>query len=490
MAHSVRGVHPFSLSHMITPDPGSFKDPSGRVYRVTDDNNVTHILRGLDANAGAVATKLLATPFFQTWIRKQSVVATTDVTNDPIAAPLTPHWHTVLEHAPVPFLTMPYEWCFSMLKDAALLTLDLFQQAIDNHYLLKDATPYNIQFNGIRPVFIDIPSFQPRGEFDYWRGYRQFSAEFLVPLLLDAHCNIAFHALLRACPSGIAPLDAAKYFYGLRVFKRGVLSHVWFPAYAERRALRRGVDTVSETNTTRGQPAIALRALVDSLSRLIRTLHHRNASTGHWSQYTRTHSYDADSYAQKKNFIDRHAAALCPRLAWDLGANTGEFARIVASHAQHVIAADTDHDSIEALYRSLRNDGVDNITPLLLDVANPSPSQGWACAERPAFAQRSKPDFVICLALLHHLRVSANVPLAMVIEWLASLRATVVLEWVGRKDTMFRALVMNKTEEYGDYTLPAFETEVGKWFTIEDRLVLKDGMRELFLLVPKGTDLE
>jgi len=148
---------------MITPDPGSFKDPSGRVYRVTDDNNVTHILRGLDANAGAVATKLLAAPFFQTWIRKQSIVATTDVTNEPIAAPLTPHWHTVLEHAPVPFLTMPYEWCFSMLKDAALLTLDLFQQALENHYLLKDATPYNIQFNGIRPVFIDMPSFQPRG---------------------------------------------------------------------------------------------------------------------------------------------------------------------------------------------------------------------------------------------------------------------------------------------------------------------------------------
>ena len=475
-----------------TPDPGSFKDPSGRVYLVADnaadapDASGTRILRGLDEHAAAVMTRLLAEPFFQTMMRDDKVVATSQLNRDhPSAQRIVKQgWHSVLEHAPVAFISMPYEWCFSMLKDAALLTLHLLAQSIGNDWILKDATPFNIQYRGARPVFIDVPSFQPRAAFDYWRGYRQFSAMFLTPLLLDAHQGIAFQPLLRSRLEGIAPLEAINYFHGWRLMKRGVLAHVWLPARAEQRALRIGIGKGNgDTNSKRRQPGVALPALVDSLSRLITGLRHQPVRSD-WSQYTQTHSYNAESYAQKKDFVERHAAAARPQLAWDLGANTGEFARLVAAHARTVIAADSDHDSIERLYQSLRAHGPDNITPLVMDLANPSPDQGWAGAERPAFAHRRRPDFILCLALLHHLRLTANIPLSLITHWLRSLNATIILEWISRDDTMFRALLANKSDDYADYTPANFHAELGRHFTIEERLPLKNGTRELFLLTP------
>ena len=150
-----------------TPNPGSFKDPSGRVYLVADnaadapDASGTRILRGLDEHAAAVMTRLLAEPFFQAMMRDDKVVATSQLNRDhPSAQRIVKQgWHSVLEHAPVAFISMPYEWCFSMLKDAALLTLHLLAQSIGNGWILKDATPFNIQYRGARPVFIDVPSF-------------------------------------------------------------------------------------------------------------------------------------------------------------------------------------------------------------------------------------------------------------------------------------------------------------------------------------------
>ena len=92
---------------------------------------------------------------------------------------------------------------------------------------------------------------------------------------------------------------------------------------------------------------------------------------------------------------------------------------------------------------------------------------------------------VLCLALVHHMRVSANVPLSLFVEWLRSLDATAIVEFVGRDDEMFRKLVENKSEDYPDYTLEAFESEIAEHFTVSDRLELKSGKREMFLLEPK-----
>ena len=471
---------------MLNAAGGSFKDPAGRVYRVADGAGEIRILRGLNGDAAATLEKLLAEPFFRSLAAAGDVAPTTLLDDQDTAARsvLAEGWAAVAEHQAVDFLTWPYEWPFSMLKDAALLQLRLLETSVRHGWILKDATPFNIQWPGARPVFIDVPSFIPWDEGEYWQGYRQFCATFLTPLLLTAHLGIPFQPLLRSRLEGIPPEEAVKYFYGLKRFKRGVLSHVWFPAKAERRVQRRaGRGRPAQENARRRQPATMLLALLDSLKRLITGLSYGPAGSD-WAQYAETHSYPPEDFARKQDFVERHAAALRPGLTWDLGANTGAFSRIAAQHSRLVVAVDGDQDAVERLYREARDGGPENIIPLVMDLSNLSPGQGWAGGERAAFDRRAKPDLALCLALVHHLRVSANIPLPLFIGWLRSLDAAVIIEFVGRDDEMFQALLENKRENYADYTAENFASELGRHFAVRDQLTLKGGARELFMLEP------
>ena len=463
---------------MLGADGGSFKDPAGQVYRVKQDTGEASIVRGLNPSAAEKMGKLLAEPFFHDLVDGGQVVATR------LLHPELPNarhvmkegWSAAVEHQAVDFVTWPYEWPFSMLKDAALLQLQVLETGARNGWLLKDATAFNVQWMGTRPVFIDIPSFVPWEEGEYWRGYRQFCATFLTPLLLTAHLGIPYQPLLRSRLEGIPPQEASRYFRGLARFKRGVLSHVWFPAKAERAVLR-------PAGLGRQQPKTMLFALWDSLRRLISGLSSAPARST-WAEYAKNHSYNAADLERKQDFVRRHTAARSPGLTWDLGANTGAFARIAAEHSGVVVAVDADHDAVDCLYRELRRSGPGNVIPLVMDLANLSPGQGWAGRERAAFDARRSPDMVLCLALVHHLRVAANIPLRLFIGWLRSLDATCILEFVGRNDEMFQSLVENKREDYADYTAENFESEIRRSFRVRDRLKLKGGLRELFLVEP------
>ena len=462
----------------VRADDGSFKDPSGRVYRIAGERG-EKIVRALDRDALAMLTKLVAEPFFQGLMHDGDVVRTDILSaEDPYASWIAEAgWHGAMEHQAVDFLSWPYEWPFSMLKDAALLQLRLLEASIPHGWILKDATPFNIQWQGVRPTFIDVPSFVP-WHGDYWRGYRQFCSTHVIPLLLTAHLGIPFQPLLRSRLEGIPAEEAVRYFRGLQRLRRGVPSHIWFAAKAER-TVRSGVRPRSPQR----QRQTMLRALIDSLRRLIAGLSHRPMSS-QWTRYVDTHSYDAD-YAKKERFIADHIAAVRPALVWDLGANTGAMSRIAAQSAGTVIAVDSDHDAIELLYRKLGCAAEpQNIVPLVMDMANPSPGQGWAGRERQAFDRRQRPNAVLCLALIHHLRVSANIPLALLLDWLHSLHAIVVIEFVDREDEMFQKLLANKDEQYPDYTAANFNHEVEQRFSIDARLRLKGGLRELLLLKP------
>ena len=470
---------------MLKADGGSFRDPSGRVYRTQNEQGERRIVRGLSAHAASTIDRLLDQPFFRELAAEGRVVNTALLSAEDRAAAAVANegWTVAVEHEAIGFTTWPYEWPFSMLKDAARLQLDLLTSAVKNGWMLKDATPYNVQWDGSRPVFIDVPSFLPRDHDEYWEGYRQFCSMYLTPLLLTAHLGIPFQPLLRSCLEGIPPEEAAKYFHGLRRFKRGVPSNIWFPAAVDKR-MRRRSGTKGSPASTRTQSRTSLLALLDDLRRLVSGLRFRAGESSHWTSYSETHSYRDDDFDQKIAFVEKHTADRRPNLLWDLGANTGEFSRVAARHSGLVIAVDSDHQAVDLMYRRIRDTGGANITPLVMDLANLSPAQGWAGRERAAFEDRRSPDMVLCLALVHHMRVSANIPLSLFMEWLRSLDATAIVEFVGRDDEMFAELLRHKNENYADYTAENFNAEVRKRFTIEDSIALKGGKRELFLLHP------
>src|SRR5690606_5003150 len=147
-------------------------------------------------------------------------------------------------------------------------------------------------------------------------------------------------------------------------------------------------------------------------------------------------------------FVSEIVAARPRRLTWDLGCNTGVFSRILATHSDYVVSFDIDELSIDRLYRSCKKEGPKNILPLVFDLTNPSPPLGWRCRERQDIENRSRPELIVCLALLHHLIITGNIPLVSILEWLATFDCEIVVEMLSKEDEMVQTLLLNRTDQY------------------------------------------
>jgi ribosomal protein L11 methylase PrmA len=206
-----------------------------------------------------------------------------------------------------------------------------------------------------------------------------------------------------------------------------------------------------------------------------------------WSDYTRTHSYQEADLEAKRTFVRKAASLRRWGRVWDLGCNTGIFSRIVAGYADYVIAMDGDWMAVEHLYQSeQRRRDAGSILPLVVNLSDPSPSQGWRGRERKSLPDRGKPDLTLCLALIHHMVISANVPMANFVRWLADLGTGLVIEFVGRDDEMTETLLRNKDDQYDDYRRDVFEALLSEHFDVRDSETLKGGKRSIYFAVPRN----
>ena len=459
------------------PDPGSFRDPDSRVFRDGD-----RILRALSDRGLSDWERLVGSSFFGR-MQEEGKIVPTERIEDPEA---TRHEGfpaaATLRHARVPFVSYPYEWPFSMLRDAALLQLELLRAALAEDMILKDASPFNVQWHGSRPVFIDVGSFELLPDGEPWAGYRQFCCLFLNPLMLQAYAELPFQSWLRGSLEGIEPAEARAVLRGRHTLRAGVLAHVALHARLERREGER--DTRTEVKKA-GFRKELIEANVARLQKLVGKLDWGSEKTA-WSDYSDRAHYDAEELERKDRFVRETCASVGPGLTWDLGSNDGRYSRIAAEHSGYVVAVDGDHATVEALYRDLREARDERILPLVMDLADQSPARGWRGAERGRLEERGRPDLILCLALVHHLSIAANVPLAEVLDWLASLGGTVVIEFAGRDDEMVKRLLSRKRDDaHPDYTLESFEQALGQRFEIVRREPLASGLRTLYEARPR-----
>ena len=115
-----------------------------------------------------------------------------------------------------------------------------------------------------------------------------------------------------------------------------------------------------------------------------------------------------------------------------------------------------------------------------MNLADASPNQGWLGSERKGLAERGRPELTLCLALVHHIVIGANIPLAEFIRWLAALGTSVVIEWVGRDDEMVRTLLASRTDQYDDYQPGVFRDLLAAHFDIRADAALKGGKRHIY----------
>ncbi len=380
----------------------------------------------------------------------------------------------VLKPEKVPFISYPYEWGFSQLKDAALLTLRIQRKSIALGMSLKDATAYNIQFIDGKPVHIDSLSFEIYREGNPWQAYGQFCRHFLAPLTLAAAGHIDTQRFLMAFMDGI-PLDLAVSLIPLQKrLKPGLLLHL--------QAHSKSLNSASVGGSSRPKTKVSkagMLGLVDSLERTIASLELHHGRTK-WSHYYTDTNYSAEAMESKQNLVGVMLDQIQPKIVWDVGANTGEFSSLASDRGASVVAWDMDAACVDRHYRDLKEKSKKNILPLVNDICAPSPAIGWGLSERKSFFERADADTVMALAVVHHLAITNNVPLSMISETFSRLASNLIIEFVPKSDSQVQRMLSSREDIFYKYSEEEFEAAFGKKFELIESVPVADSKRILY----------
>ena len=468
-----------SASHDMCWESGSFRDPAGRIFVFEG-----RILRAIRTSFAPIWNEFSSSPLYQE-LQQEGLLIRSAPPADILRLPafITEGSCAVIEHERIPFVSYPYEWPFGMLKDAALLHLDILDRALKHDFIAKDASAYNVQFRGSKPVFVDVLSFAHLPPGEPWLGYHQFCGMFLYPLMLQAYKQIPFQSWLRSELEGLDPVPFSRLLGVRDLLRPGVLTHVRLQAWMQER-LAATRQSVRQKIKTTGLSKAAISNNIRGLRRLLHKLHLRGSSA--WVDYVRTRTYSDPALKQKEGLVRQALGSQRWGLVWDLGCNTGDFSRLAGDYADFVVALDADPLCVEWLYQGLKQEGRRNILPLVMNLANLSPDQGWAGRERQSLLARGRPDMVLCLALVHHMAISCNVPIRAFLAWLAELGTSVIIEFVSKEDPMVQQLLLNKDDTYGDYNRPYFEHSLNQLFDVKDTVAIAGGSRFLYFATARG----
>ncbi len=455
----------------LRPHQASFRDPAGFVF--TRDGE---LYRQVNPVGHADYDALMTSGLYEHLVQAGDLVSHQEVG---LAISPDARASVVIRPTRVAFISYPYEWCFSEVKAAALLTLRLQKAAVQHGMSLKDATAYNVAFDAGRPVWIDTLSFERLTPGAPWVAYRQFCQFFLAPLAAMSYVDVRLLQLLRAQLDGI-PLDlASRLLPASTRLRPGILTHVHLQAAAERRVAARVPG--KESRGTRPMSVTASAGLLDSLERTVSGLTWRPPKTT-WGDYYEATNYTDTAFSHKREIVGDAIDRVAPRTMWDLGANDGTFSRIGSDRGIPTVAFDVDPVAVEKNYRRVVEKKERHLLPLLLDLTNPSARSGWAHEERDSFADRGPADLVLALALVHHLAIAHNLPLVRIAEFFARIAKALVIEFVPKTDSQVQRMLATRIDIFDEYTRADFEAAFSTCFTIEQAFPVRDAERVVYLM--------
>jgi ribosomal protein L11 methylase PrmA len=461
------GIRPprFAEDHRT---PGSFRDPSGFVF---EREGVLY--RQVNRSNQADFDRIVASGLDRSLIDAGLLIPHVEVDDEPSDPRVA---YKVLRPERVPFVSYPYEWCFGELKAAALLTLEIQRKSLPFSMSLKDASAFNVQFVDGRPVFIDSLSFESYREGSPWVAYRQFCRHFLAPLALMSRVDVRLNQLFSSSLEGI-PLDLASRLLPWRSrLDPRLLIHIHLHARSE----RAHSDRVPATNP-RPFSMSALLGLIDNLEGAVRSLRWEPKGT-EWAEYYAATNYSDVATSRKIELVGAFLDEIRPRTAWDLGANTGRYSRLASDRGVSTVAFDVDPACVDLHYRDVVARGGRNVLPLWLDLTNPSPGLGWGHDERSSLLDRGPVDLAMALALVHHLAISANVPLGRIASFLRKACRALIIEFVPKGDSQVRRLLASRQDIFDDYTREGFEAAFAESFTIDRAEPIAESERTLYLM--------
>jgi hypothetical protein len=458
------------------PHKASFRDPAGFVY-----HRDGVLYRQVNACYRLEYDKLMGSGLYEKLTNRNWLVPHNEIGD----SGLTKRAYRILQPSRINFISYPYEWCFSQLKDAALRTLDIQDMAMDHDMTLKDASSYNIQFAESGPIFIDTLSFKTYQEGSPWEAYRQFCQHFLAPLALMSKADVRLNQLLRVYIDGI-PLDIASKLLPFSTrFDSGLLFHIHLHARMQKKHAESGANVKHKNSRRVSISKIGLKGIIASLRKAVGRLNWEPVGT-EWVDYYQSTNYSDTSFKEKTRLVKEFLLRVNPKMVWDLGANTGQFSRIATSQGALAIAFDGDMGAVEVNYRQVSAESV-ALLPLVVDLTNPTPSLGWHSSERDSLIARGPADCVLALALIHHLAISNNLPFDLVACFLADVSRNLIIEYVPKDDSQVQRLLSSRIDIFESYTIEVFEKAFEKYFSIVDKRALSGSDRTLYLMTNNTT---
>ena len=463
------------LSETTAVHPSSFRDPSGYVFWKNGC-----LYRKIAKSGEKNWDDLVNSNFLSVLIDKELLIPHETIER------------YLIKPKVVPLVSYPQEWSFSQYKDAALLTLEVAQTALQHDFILKDASAYNVQFIGHSPIFIDTLSFERLDPTRPWVAYKQFCQHFLAPLMLMAKVDVALSKLMSVYIDGI-PLDlASKILPFSSRFSLSAYLHIHLHA----RSQQKYADIAAKT--TEASKVVAakfdkkkLEVLLDGLKSAVSALKWKPAGT-EWGDYYSATNYSNEAMSEKGKLVGEFVRKSSAKVVWDLGANTGVFSHIAAQHAKEVVSFDIDPAAVENHYLYLKNSASHKslpvntkILPLVLDLTNPTSDYGWAGSERQSVKSRANADLVMALALIHHLAISNNIPLERIAKYFRDLSSDLIIEFVPKSDSQVKKLLATREDIFPDYTIEGFEKAFSRFFEIIERKPVTGSERVLYLLQGK-----
>lgn len=447
----------------------SFRDPSGFLF-----SRGGILYRQVNRAYADDYTRLMESGLYERLVKVGALIPHVETDQLPAESEAA---FKIIQPERVRFLSYPYEWSFSQLKDAALATLSIHKRALKYNLALKDASAYNIQFVRGKPALIDTLSFEKYKEGQPWIAYRQFCQHFLAPLALMSYCDVRLSQLLRVYIDGV-PLDLASKLLPTRTrLNFGLLTHIHLHAGAEKRFAG---ESVGQAKMSRN----ALVGLIESLEATVRKLSWKPAGTRWWNYYEITNYSDA-AFEHKKQLVTEWIGRVKPNQVWDLGANTGVFSRVAGASGAFTVSFDIDSAAVEQNYLRAKNDKEQNLLPLQLDLTNPSPALGWANRERESFRERGPADILLALAVIHHLAITNNVPLPQLADFFAEMGKWLVIEFVPKSDSQAQKMLAVREDIFTGYTREGFEAAFGERFKIHESVPVNESERQLYLMEAK-----
>ncbi len=450
-----------SFSH----HPSSYRDPSGFVF-----NKDGQLYRQVNQVFREDFEFFVSSGLYDRLVKEKILIAHKQL-NENLTG--TPEWHTTLKPEMVGRISYPYEWCFDMLRDAALTTLHIAKEAMNHGMMLKDASAYNLQWHEGKMCFIDSLSFEKYDENQPWIAYRQFCEHFYAPLALMHYLQIPLQPMLLGYADGL-PLALASR---MLPFRSRLNLHVYLNLHLHAKVSGKKTANKTVQPFSRKKMLDLLRSLEESIGSFS-----FDSGSGVWSGYY-------DEALQRETYINHKTSLVKEWLTesgvksiFDAGANEGNFTLLAATEGREVVSADMDHYSINRLYQLVKKENKKNILPLVVDLSHPSPAIGVNNKERDSFSGRIKVDLVMALALVHHLVVGKNISFEQVAQFFQNTGKYLLIEFVPKEDEKLQLMLSQKPDIYTGYNRENFTRGFEKYYSIVKEEKIEGSERTLYLM--------